>query len=67
MAKFRDARKTMFQVCVYRIGLGHLWRGQYLFHPGDRDLPLLQRVLCMFCQNIVHVFVNTRALKPSSN
>jgi len=49
MAKFRDARKTMFQVCVYRIGLGHLWRGQYLFHPGDRDLPLLQRVLCMFC------------------
>jgi hypothetical protein len=59
--------ETTFQVRIGWIGLGHLWRSQCLFHPGDMDLPLLRRVLCMFCQNVVHVFVNTRALKPSSN
>jgi hypothetical protein len=57
MPKFRDSRETVFQIRVHRVGLSRLWTGQCTFHPGDLNMPLLERIAGMFRQNIVHLFL----------
>jgi|GEM_PF-6971489 hypothetical protein len=55
MPKFRDSRETVFQIRVHGVGLSHLWTSQCTFHPGDLNMLLLERIACVFRQNIGHL------------